>query len=647
MNLAAPLGLTALLLIGPLALWYVLKARRPRVEVSSTFLWREQGESVTAAVPWQRLRPDATFWLLLAAIVLLALALARPWRAVPPTLGEHTVVILDASASMLANENGPTRLEQARRQVGELIEGMGQGQTVSVIEAGDRARVITSAATDPRAVERALTNVRPGQGASDLSGAFTLAESVLQPEQPTLTYLFTDRELGALETSAAPQGLGVVPVGTGLGNVAVTQLQSTPTGTQTAQVFASVRNFGREPVQANVRVATADTELASKTVDIAGRESSEVVIDVNLTGSELIRGSVTAVAVAGSDAPSESAQQGDTPAVNALSIDDTAVTVASGTRDVTALVAGPGNIFVESALASVPGVTVTTAEVVPEQLTGVDLLIVDRVPAPATVTVPTMYLASTVLPEEIAVAPGVRTPAVTYQDPDHPLLAGVDLSNIAVSTARPALSADAQTVVGGPAGSLVLAGRVDSQPMIYVGFDLLATNLPLDVAWPVLVSNSVSWLAGALETPALRVGDSFRVDLPAGIDAAEVRSPSGAIRTIDGSQPLLRPDEVGVWTLAWQAADKVLESTAPAPVIGVNAIVEEGDLLAPAPEQAVPSLVGAGEAPPVGRRYVGPVLLVALLILLLADWLWAHRRDLRVPRPRWSRPKWTGRRVHQ
>lgn len=645
MRLAAPAGLAALVLALPLALWYLLKARRPRVEVSSTFLWRRHGESVTAAVPWQRLRPDATFWLILAAVVALALALARPWQPVPPTLGEHTVIVVDASASMLADEGGPSRLELARRQATALVEGMAAGQTVSVIEAGLRARVVQSSATDPGTVLRALDGVRPGQGPADLAGAFALVESVLQPSQPTLTYLFTDREIGPVDAAAAPAGLGVVPVGTGLGNLAVTQLQATPTGVETAQVYASVRNFGREPAEALLRIATDDAELASRTVEIAARETTEIVLDVNVSGRELIRGTVEDTAGERSTEPAD--------VVNALAVDDTALAVASGTRDVTALVAGPGNVFVESALASVGGVTVTTAEAVPEDLTGVDLLVVDRVPAPEEIAVPTLLLAATVLPDGIAAAPAEQLPAVTYQDPDHPLLQGVDLSEIAIASARPARGEDIgeagapstaatvttgsvvmETVVGGPVGSLVLAGRIAGQPVVYVGFDLLASNLPLDVSWPVFTSNAVSWLAGGVDSPALRVGEAYRVDLPAGVPAAEARSPSGITTLLDATRPLLRPGEVGVWQLAWQGPAELVDAAPPAPVLAVNAVVEEGDLLAPPPEESAPVIVGAGEAPPAGRRVVGPVLLVVLLALLVVDWLAAHRRDLRVPRLR-------------
>ena len=113
-SLGNPWGLLALGLAGPLVLWYLLRSRRPRMTVASTFLWQQTQRSVAAAVPWQRFRPDLTFWLVLLAIVAGALALSQPYLSVPAVLGDHTILVVDASGSMLADEDGPTRLELAR-----------------------------------------------------------------------------------------------------------------------------------------------------------------------------------------------------------------------------------------------------------------------------------------------------------------------------------------------------------------------------------------------------------------------------------------------------------------------------------------------------------------------------------------------------
>ena len=97
MTFAAPAGLLLLALAVPIVLLHILRPRRPQVVVGSTYLWQPLAQPVSAASPWQRLRPSvllllqpagsglgALVWALPVAALLLAaggLALAfRRWR---------------------------------------------------------------------------------------------------------------------------------------------------------------------------------------------------------------------------------------------------------------------------------------------------------------------------------------------------------------------------------------------------------------------------------------------------------------------------------------------------------------------------------------------------------------------------------------
>ena len=213
MNVAAPLGLLAAGLAVPLTIWYLLRSRRPRMPVASTFLWERAERSVAAAVPWQRFRGDVTYWLILLALLAGAFALARPFLTVPARLSDHTILVLDASASMLADEDGPTRLELARREVESLVSTMSPGQQVSVIEAGARARVLLSASSDADAVLDASRGVRISHGPANLGDAFTLAAALQRPGQATAVHLMTDGEVPAEWRGDAPPGLQVTAVG--------------------------------------------------------------------------------------------------------------------------------------------------------------------------------------------------------------------------------------------------------------------------------------------------------------------------------------------------------------------------------------------------------------------------------------------------
>ncbi|MGH8933597.1 MAG: vWA domain-containing protein [Egibacteraceae bacterium] len=641
MRFAVPWGFAVVGLTLPLVLWYVLRSRRPRVEVASTFLWRSTDRAVAAAVPWQRFRPDRTFWLVLAALLVGIVALARPALPVTAALGDHTILVLDASASMLADEGGPTRLELARREAQRLVERAGPAQLLSVVEAGPRGRVLLSASDDQVAASRALRSIQAAQAPADLADALTLAASLQRPNQETVTHLFTDGVVPAEAAPLAPAGLIVNALGQDRPNLAVAHLQAVPAGGGAATAFVQVRNFGLLGTDARLvlDVIEGDTTVpvADRRVTLAPRGAADLVVPVDHRPAEnaLLRARVEPVGV-----DVTGADQAD-----ALSLDDQAWAALSGPREVQALVAGPENVFLAAALGSVPGVEVTSAYGVPEDLTGIDLLVVDRIAAPPQPRVPTIYVAPAAPPEGITVAGELELPALTFQDPDHGLMADVDLSGVAIAKAQALQAPALRAVASGPSGPLLLAGRLGPTPVVYVGFDLLQSNLPLQVAWPVLTANAVAWLTGPPASAPAIAGAQTVLTPPAGITGIQVTPPGGPATRLDLAWPQLVADRVGVWTVEYDAPPEVLEALAlPAPLV-VNADPADSDLSRPRPGPDTPTdtarVAGttAPQAPSNGLRVFGREILVGVLVLLLLEWASTHGvRPLR-----W----WRGRRARR
>lgn len=617
MSLGNPWGLLALGLAGPLVLWYLLRSRRPRMTVASTFLWQQAQRSVAAAVPWQRFRPDLTFWLVLAAIVAGALSLSQPYLAVPAVLGDHTILLVDASGSMLADEDGPSRLELARREADALVATMSPGQEVSVIEAGARARVVLSASPEPGAVRDALRSLRVGHGPADLPDAFTLAAALQRPGQDTVVHLLTDGELPAEARTSAPPGLQVTAVGTPRPNLAITRLQAVPVGAGSSQVFVEVRNFGQQESNAELTLTVAGETVVSERFRLPPRASDDRVLSVTGGDGDVLSAMVAPVGqdVTGGDRR------------DALTIDDRAFALLASPREVAIALATPGNVFLEAALSSMPGSTVEVVDRVPRSLADVDLLVVDRLPAPSPPPVPTLLVAPTIWPDGITAGEEVERPTVGFQASDHELLADVDLSEVAVAAATPLASPALTALAGGPQGDLVLAGRLDGVPVVAFGFDLLQSNLPLAATWPILVANATSWLAGPPATVPASAGDTVTVPVVDGATSVAVTSPSGTERVLDAATARLTVDEVGLWRLAHLGDDDL---PAGAPAIAVNPVGTEGDLARPAPEPLVVEGTGDDDEQAAtgttaeGRDPIGPAVLVAVLVLAVAEWLWVY-----------------------
>src|SRR5690606_1889830 len=135
------------------------------------------------------------------------------------------------------------------------------------------------------------------------------------------------------------------------------------------------------------------------------------------------------------------------------------------------------------------------------------------------------------------------------------------------------------------------------QPVVHVGFDLLASSLPLDVAWPVLISNAVDWLTGTAATAPTPVGAPLPLTAPAGAQGVEVTAPDGHVQRLDVADPPPHADQVGVWQARWQGVD------ADPTLFAVHAAAAESDLVATRP-RADAATPGTGTAR--GLRVFGP-----------------------------------------
>lgn len=607
MRFANPWGLAGLGLLVPLVAWYLLKSRRTRRVVPSTLVWQAVPRAMTAATPWQRFQPDATFWLTALALVVGSIALARPYAVVDATLGDHTIVVVDASGSMSAREGDTTRLELARRHVADFVDGLGDGQEVSLVEAGSPARILVAGATTTDEVESALARLRAQDGRADLADALVLATALQRADQTTVTHVVTDGEVPP--DLVADRALSTQPIGSPRDNLAVTRLQVVPRGSGTSEVFVALRNFAPHPVQARLSVTVDDTEVAAEVLDLAPRDAMDRTLTVRGGAGDVVRAGVV---------PTD-----DT--VDGLALDDAAWGLLRSPERVRVTAVTPGNVFLTAALEAVEGVELTEVEVVPDDLVNIDLLVMDRVDVPADIAVPTLLVAPTSWPAGIEVATAVELPTLTTQA-DHELLALVDLSDVAVATARPLSGDDLTPLAGGPDGVLVAAGRVRGTPTVAMGFALTDSNLPLTAAWPTLVSNAVAWLAGAPATVAAVAGTPVRVDVPAGLDSVRVSPPDGGEVDVSAVAPVLVVDRVGLWRLAPgdpapDAPAGVVEQVGDLGALVVNADSAEGDLAQPPPEPVVATATAGGPELAPGRQPLAGWIVPVVLALLLVEWV--------------------------
>ena len=464
MSLLAPAALALFSLAIPLVVLYMLRSRRRRLEVPSIRMWEDEEQFVSAALPWQRLRITAALILQLLALAAFTFLLARPFFREATLLGSHTVLIVDTSGSMAM----AGRMEAAVARATELVVDASDQQLVSIVEAGPRARVLAAFSRDPEALTDALDGLEAGGGVEDLTGALRLARGLATPDRPTSFIFLGDGGVeGALE-EPVPNARHLV-LDDVANNVAITAFGTGVPGEGVTRLFLEVSSFSNrtEEVAANLLVDGLSVGRVAMTLEPADRQQEIVPVDAG-------PGQVVTVELA------------DWEDGNPL--DDQSSVVLSGGSELTFAVLGEGSIFLDALLASLDGIE-PAAGAPPDVaiFDGGDASLVDR---------PAWLIAPDEPPEGVTFTGRIDNPIVSYQRPGEPILEGLDLSDLAIAEAQIIEVAGWLPILRAGDVPLILLGDVEGRRVVYFTFDLVRSNLPVQVSFPILGARLIDWLGG-------------------------------------------------------------------------------------------------------------------------------------------------------
>ncbi|MDB9873694.1 VWA domain-containing protein [Flavobacteriaceae bacterium] len=148
-----------LLLVVPiLVFWYVLKLKKQTAQLSISSVQGFQRNTI-----WSRLK-HALFGLRMAAIVLVVLALARPQTVdvsskTKTTRGIDIVMAIDVSASMLAKDLKPNRLEALKNVAADFIKGR-PNDRIGLVEYAGESYTKTPITSDKSIVLQSLRDIK-------------------------------------------------------------------------------------------------------------------------------------------------------------------------------------------------------------------------------------------------------------------------------------------------------------------------------------------------------------------------------------------------------------------------------------------------------------------------------------------------------
>jgi len=130
----------------------------------------------------------------------------------------------------------------------------------------------------------------------------------------------------------------------------------------------------------------------------------------------------------------------------------------------------------------------------------------------------------------------VEAPAIVDWRTAHPLLRYSGFDNVQVMSSLTVKTPSwAVSLADAPQAPLILAGELGRQRIIWIGFDILESNWPLRVSFPIFIANAVEWLNPANARGGqllVKAGDAFRLALTQPETSAQVTLPGGAHKTL-------------------------------------------------------------------------------------------------------------------
>lgn len=641
MNLLFPLGLLALLALPIILLLHLIRERRRRVVVPSLLLWqllpRESERPRPRRLPWTLL-----LLLHLLAAALLALALAQPqWRWPAPGGERHLAVIVDTSLSMAARDGGVTRLDLARDRVAALISGMGERDSLTLISAGPQPRLVTAGGFADQAVLRAAAeSLQAGGAGVAIDEALTLAQASLAGRPNTQILVLSDNawptdQLQTTQARVAP--VDFRQVGGSAENRAIVAFAARPWNRGASpqlQVYLRVANYGQAPIVTSLRLRGDEQLLEERNLSLNAESETE------LTWTLPPASSVLRVEIDGRDA---------------LPLDDSASLGVTPPRTINVAMVTNNAGALARALQAVPGVQlaiVAPAEYGPATIANADLTIFDGV-------LPSAWPTGGVLlidppPGEGDLLNVEPAPITTRQlsdrtltvAPETELLADLSLAGVDFGPLRnvtPPEWAQVQLAIG--TTPLIVGGHTGRSDVAIWTFHPDQSNLTGRLAFPILVARTVRELTPANVPAALTAGEElvYRPNLRA--ETIELRGPDSSVQQFNISElersagePLLQItlEQPGIYTLRERQGDTVIYSAAVA--VNAGAALESDLRPRPAPVLAAPDRQTVQAASGAGDT-IQPLwiwLALAVLAVMVVEWLYTHARKLTSARSRRS-----------
>lgn len=605
---------------------YLLKLRRRRVPVPFTKLWERVLDTRPSSSLFERLKRLLSLLIQLLLLALMVGALGDPRLRGASARGRTLVVLLDGSASMKATDVPGGRAREAREAVRRIVREMGPEDRMLVAQMDAQVTALCPMTDDLAELEGALRDYAPRDTGADFAQALRFATDVTRGQRSPEVIVVGDGAYAPPRDAAGDVRLGevtlrYVPIGRRGRNVGVTAfaVRRYPLDKSRYEAMLEVRSWSDRPERVELTLLADGAPIDVTHVTLApGATTLRVLPDLS-GANESIEARIAF----------DDGSRDDLPA------DDRAFGTLPERRRSRVLAVTEGNRYLEAALLLdeyLDVVDVRPAEAAARlRSERFDVAIFDRVTAPVPAGVASIWLRpegpDSPVPHDpgyVLAQPGAPLGFSTFER-RHPLTRFMtDLEEAHVGrVVRYRPEAGDRVVASGTAGPMMVAGERRGDRFALLAFDVRESDFPLLVSWPLFVINAIDWFAG--EDPAylssFRTGTTWRIPVPAGVERAEIETPSGRRVTapVYEGRAVFFGTEAGMHRFHAGEEHRLIAANLSDP--------RESEC---APQRTLEVHGARATAPRRGRagvrRELWVYLLAGALLILLVEWWTYHRR---------------------
>ena len=619
---------------------YILKMRRRTVPVPFSKLWERILRDKEATSLFSRLKRLLSLLVQLALLALLAIALGDPRaEALVTKGGKNLVVLVDASASMQATDVGTSRLAFAKDEVKKIIRGLGGSDRMLVAQMDAAITPLGPMSGDTSELERALDTIKATDARADFPRALRFATDSLRGLSNPEIVVVSDGRLGDAIDSAGKVHIGddvkltYVPIGTAARNVGITafSVRRYPLDKSRYEVMLEVTNTG--PEQEDIELSLLGDNALVDLTKLRLKPGERLPrFYPNLSGASRTLEAKIAPLPGSKDS---------------LPADDRAYALLPERRRAKVLVVSPGNTYLEAALLLDEYLDVQVAspkdyvEKIANSGAKQDVIIFDGATPANPPRANAIYLDPRGPGSPVKVEGELKQPGFDKIERKHPIVRWTALDDVNVSRGHKLVAETGDKVVGASdQGPILIAGQRGGFKFVAMGFDTRDSDLPLRVAWPLLLLNSINWFTDedSQYISSFRTGDVWRVPVVSQSGQARLKTPGGldVFVPVHEGRAVYLGEKAGFYELSGaDGQDPLAPSTSPAggPVattgaFAANLLDAEESAIEPARELVVDGKkAGALSAFQIGvRREIWIYLLLAAILLTAIEWITYHRR---------------------